>query len=81
MSKFVRFSLTGEQEGKSLVINDRYAFVNGVLEVNEADGALMKTILCEYYACKMDVIDTSVEQKIESPDASLAKSVTAKTKA
>lgn len=48
------FLLTGNRQGKTEVINKRYAFTNGAMVVNsDEDANLMAQILVPFYACKM----------------------------
>ena len=44
--------LTGDLKGKTIVINNRYQFVDGELRVNHSDGQLIKNILVNFYACE-----------------------------
>lgn len=76
MSK--KFVLTGDQEGKTFILNDRYSFVNGEMPCSDDDARNIKPILCGYHACDLvDVADTAVtEDDDEKDDVSLKKANT-----
>jgi len=67
-----KFSLTGSNEGKTVTINDRYAFVDGEL-VAESDDIAQKLepILCGYYGCKKEVVEITAPAADTKADASL----------
>lgn len=47
------FTLQGPLEGKTLVILDKYSFVDGKMHVSETDAILMRQILCNHYGCDL----------------------------
>jgi hypothetical protein len=50
------FTLTGPNKGRTMVINNRYGFENGVMVVTDRDTAdKLEPILCDYYACELKV--------------------------
>ena len=55
-----KFILTGEMEGKTLTINDRYAFVDGELIVDKDTADKIGTILVPYYGCKRETVEEAV---------------------
>lgn len=50
-----KFKLTGSLAGKTTTLAGRYEFVDGELECSNADAENLKSILCNYYACKVEV--------------------------
>lgn len=70
-----KFIATGEMEGKTFILNDRYSFVDGEMPVSDDDAAKIKPILCGFYACELEDVPEPV---VEDPagEASLSKSVT-----
>lgn len=56
-----RFILTGKNEGKTVLINNRYEFINGLYEVNDDDGEKIKPILVDFFACRLTKINDSTE--------------------
>lgn len=74
-----RFKLTGVREGDTVLLNDRYQFVNGVMDRTEHDGRLLENLLTGYYECEVEWIDDTVSQDSADADntGSLAKSQTA----
>lgn len=54
------FRATGQREGKSFVLLDKYQFVNGELVATAKDARAFKPILCDFYACTL--------HKVEQPD-------------
>ena len=69
----VSFELTGELEGKTTTINDRYAFVDGTLTVDDDTASKLEPILCAYYACEkvVEVPAPPVDGDGSPADASL----------
>lgn len=71
------FTLGGPLEGKTMVILDKYSFVEGKMHVSAIDAALMKRILCEHYGCTLTHIDAETGEETDSPElSSLAVGVT-----
>jgi hypothetical protein len=70
-----KFIATGEMEGKTFILNDRYSFVDGEMPASDDDAAKIKPILCGYHACEL--VDVA-EPVIEDPagETSLSKTVT-----
>ena len=66
-----RFKLTGEMEGKTLTINDRYAFVEGELIVDKDTADKIGTILEPYYGCIRETVKEEVVIKPSGDDTSL----------
>ena len=76
MKKFVT---TGPYEGKTVVINDRYSFVDGEMTCSDEIGELVKPILCGFYACKVVDVPNSAaeyEETDEEDEPSLSKEST-----
>lgn len=71
------FKLTGDLEGKDVVLLDKYAFVNGeFVTESDADAAAYASILCVYYACTHEFEAPAQPAEPANPDASLSKDVT-----
>ena len=70
-----KFKLTGDNAGESLVLNDRYQFVDGEMVVSKASAELLEPILCGYYACVLEQ-DETIEEVAAPASNSLDKSVT-----
>ena len=74
-----KFKLTGHNAGATVLINNRYDFVDGELTVSKNDATLIEPILCGYYGCVLEDTDeaeeikepasTSLEKSVTSPDA------------
>ena len=74
-----KFKLTGDSAGATVLINNRYDFVDGELTVSKNDATLIEPILCGYYGCVLEDTDeaeeikepasTSLEKTVTSPDA------------
>ena len=74
-----KFKLTGDSAGATVLINNRYDFVDGELSVSKHDAQLLEPILCGYYGCVLEDSDeaeeikepasTSLEKTVTSPDA------------
>ena len=74
-----KFKLTGGSAGATVLINNRYDFVDGELTVSKNDATLIEPILCGYYGCVLEDTDeaeeikepasTSLEKTVTSPDA------------
>lgn len=82
-----KFILPGAPEGTK-ILNDRYEFVDGVLEASAADAPLLERVLCRFYGCELvqDPVSESTGEAAQSgslavdatkPDAA-AKTVKAK---
>lgn len=56
------FTLTGPLEGKTMVILEKYSFVDGKMEVSQTDALLMRTILCNHYACDLNFVEVKSEE-------------------
>lgn len=55
----------------TLVINDRYGFIDGEMPVSKADAPMIAKILCEYHGCEL-IQDPEVEvEKAEVKDSAL----------
>ena len=50
----VVFILTGAREGKSVILNDRYQFVKGKMQVSAHMKDSLKRILCARYGCNIE---------------------------
>jgi len=76
-----KFRLPKAEKG-TVVINDRYVFVDGEMPVSKSDAPLIARILVEYHGCEL-VEDEEVEEKpAEKADGSLTADKTkAETKA
>ena len=70
-----KFKLTGRNAGATVLINNRYDFVDGELAVSNNDAALIAPILCGYYGCVLEATDEAEEIKEPAP-TSLGKTVT-----
>ena len=70
-----KFKLTGDNAGATVLINNRYDFVDGELTVSKNDAALIAPILCGYYGCVLEATDEAEEIKEPAP-TSLGKTVT-----
>lgn len=70
-----KFIATGELEGKTFILNDRYSFVDGEMPVSDDDATKIQPILCGFYACELESI---AESEVENPagETSLSKTVT-----
>lgn len=74
-----KFKLTGDSARATVLINNRYDFVDGELTVSKNDATLIEPILCGYYGCVLEDTDeaeeikepasTSLEKTVTSPDA------------
>ena len=59
-----KFTLTGNRKEMSdennghHVIDDKYVFVDGVMKVPVEGGRYRKRILCDFYACECEVINS-----------------------
>lgn len=62
-----KFKLPNAEPG-SVVINERYHFVDGVMPVSKTDAPMIARILCEYHGC------TLVEDEEVEADQSIAES-------
>ena len=70
-----KFKLTGDNAGATVLINNRYDFVDGELTVSKNDATLIEPILCGYYGCVLE--DTDEAEEIKEPASnSLGKTVT-----
>lgn len=70
--KMHRFKLTGNRAEASEknhghhVINDRYVFKDGIMEVPAKGGKHRKALLVDFYACECETFDTEdAETKVE----------------
>ena len=70
-----KFKLTGHNAGATVLINNRYDFVDGELTVSNHDAALIAPILCGYHGCVLEDTD-EVEETKEPASTSLGKTVT-----
>lgn len=67
------FTLQGPLEGKTMVILDKYSFVDGRMRVGQVDALLMRGILCNHYGCDLTFEDQSTGQTVPAgEDGSLA---------
>lgn len=57
-----KFILPDAEPG-TVIINDRYRFVDGVMPVSKADAPMIARILCEYHGCEL-VEDEEVEAEL-----------------
>ena len=66
-----KFILPDAEPG-TVIINDRYCFVDGVMPASKSDAQLLARILCEYHGCEL-IEDEEVEaSQITAESASLA---------
>lgn len=66
-----KFILPDAEPG-SVVICDRYHFVDGVMQVSKADATMIARILCEYHGCELVEDDEVEAELIPAESASLA---------
>lgn len=76
------FILPADKDGKlpqgEKIINKRYRFVDGKLEVDEDTAQKIHPVLVGYFGCKVENAPEPAEQKAEVDQASLAASNTKK---
>lgn len=63
------FKLQGPLEGKTVVILDKYSFVDGQMHVNSTDALLMQRILCGHYGAELTFEDVAQEATAPKGDA------------
>jgi hypothetical protein len=73
-----KFHLTGKRSGHTLVLLDRYSFLNGEMVCSGKDAKAARPILCEFYGCTVEKLpDPEVEVtdgatlEIEDEDATI----------
>jgi pyruvate/2-oxoglutarate dehydrogenase complex dihydrolipoamide acyltransferase (E2) component len=59
------FTLTGANEGKNIVLLERYKFVKGVMETSANDAPLIERLLCRFYGCTLEMV--GVEEVEQDP--------------
>lgn len=67
-----QFILTGPHKGKSLLLNNRYEFKDGVLTTDAETAEKIAPILCGYYSCERKKLEV-IEEKEEKKDPSSLK--------
>ena len=71
-----KFLLPNAEPG-TVIINDRYRFVDGVMPVSQADAPMIARILCEYHGCELvDDEEVAGEDSKVAESGSLAVDVT-----
>ena len=71
-----KFLLPNAEPG-TVIINDRYRFVDGVMPVSQADAPMIARILCEYHGCKLvDDEEVAGEDSKVAESGSLAADIT-----
>lgn len=75
------FKLTGKNKGQTMVLNNRYAFVNGELVISDQHTAgKLQKILCEFNGCTLEAINVSDGPTKTLTNPSLTKESTKGTK-
>lgn len=59
----MKFTVHGDNAGKTVIINDRYKFTDGVLVCEESVGILIEPILCGYFGCTSETIKEKAAEK------------------
>ena len=67
MPKFV----LPNDDKSTLVINDRYGFVDGEMPVSKADAPMIAKILCEYHGCTLVEDEVTESVTVEAKDSAL----------
>ncbi len=65
-----KFKLPNAEKG-TVVLNDRYVFVDGEMPVSKADAPLIARILVEYHGCELIEDEEVAETKPAPVDGSL----------
>lgn len=74
--KHVLFKLTGDEFGETKVINNRYQFVEGVMPANMTDSVALENVLCKYYGCEMEIVETEVQDIVDESAGNLTSAST-----
>lgn len=78
MQKIYKFTLPEVVKERTVVLNGRYGFKDGVMELNEAEGKLVERILVPFHGCTLEIVEVKDSKDIDAIDTTLAKVSTAK---